>query len=311
MSVSSGVLSFDLLVAEQAAVQANKERGRELWQYDRYLFQGSDYLPPKTSKTIELLGAISSGELSISGILEGLQQANPDEQIRWTDLGGGRAVALRQMAYQYPARYDLTNIDLCDHGLDSLPYTRRRELEEKFPGIADPAHQPRFVQDDIQATQLEQPAHLLTSVENVQYLDNPLGFLANTYNQLHEGDENTKNGGVMVVTAEHRWSDNFFYPDLSDKEYDQELHPMKDFCSTLSAAGIRYAVSKGSYNPKYPDKVGPREISTLAIQRKAHTALKTDIAPIAIEANEPYYGSYKFVSYPRPTRGQAVVSVTG
>ena len=132
--------------------------------------------------------------------LEGLYAANGGRPVHWADMGGGRGLAMRQLATmpRFAGKLAMTNVDLFDYGLDGLDDDDLDYIEELSPGIADDATRPALLQADVETAVLPEPADLITSVESIQYLNNPIASISSWYNQLRDN-------GFLMIATEGAW----------------------------------------------------------------------------------------------------------
>lgn len=296
MSVGFEIPSHDALVAEQAAVQAEKFQGRLLAEYSSYIFPGQSWREPRGSAMVDFVRPIIIGDAeraTLEGVLEGLSEAKAVQPLNWVDMGGGRALPMRQLgtAPGVKSRLSMTNVDLFNFGLDGLKPDELEYLEGLAPGMTEPEAEPAFITADVETVSLLGQADIITSVEVMQYLNNPLEALANWYNQLADN-------GIMIVATEHDWASWIRYNrELGSSERDET--PAKHLLEGLSRAGINYAVTDESdwQSGVRPD-VDPNRVRTMAVQKKPGTSLRVTKPVTKVWVN-PY--NFKAAYYEAPT----------
>lgn len=207
-------------------------------------------------------------------------------------MGGGRGLALRQLALKVGKTEDLmtTNVDLFNMGVVGLNPKKRAQLEEETPGATSEAAAPRFVQADMQTVELPEPADVITAVETMQYLNDPLAAISNWYNQLAAG-------GSLIISTDHEWSDWIRYVFESGRDHTQT--PTRHLLETFDAAGIPYAATLDvDYVSGHRLTLNPNKFCTLALQKVTGTRLVVNSGVTEIRENDH---SYKGVYYePRP-----------
>jgi SAM-dependent methyltransferase len=292
MSTTFEVPGYEDLLAEQEMVQAAKFQGRMLRTYNQYIFPGQEYRIPLSSAVTDLARPLCDGDhVSLEGALEGLhKQQGAEQPIQWVDMGGGRGLAMRQ-AVLLPSLQDkleTTNVDLFNYGFDGLSEDEMAYLKEVEPDITEASASPQVLLDNAETVTLPKPADLITSVEGMQYLNNPLGALSNWYNQLNDN-------GLLIVAADHDWSSWIRYErDPADPNYKET--PTKHLLQELGAAGINYAATDEPDWESGRPALNSSDFRILAIQKKAGTAmmLNTDVEKVWINPDKykaAYYAS--------------------
>ncbi len=291
---------FDALRAEQAPVQELMNRQRRIAEYEsEYLFPSMDS-PGRSDPISELLApACADPELSLAGILRGMSVAN-QRPAHWVDKGGGYAIALRQVAAspENAGRIKTTNVDLFNLDPNDLDLINRGHLERITPGILSEAAAPQYVQANIETVHLEEEADFTTLIEVIQYLNNPLQAICNSYNQ-------TKVGGFVVASTSYfNWSTFIRYQNdeteglpVADTIHELERNEIPvAYCTVADARdGTRWRL--------------PADFRTLAIQKKAGTVLRVNIEPVLVRFGTGPYKHYKNVHYRMPPKGVLPVSV--
>lgn len=295
MSAGFEMPRHDDLLAEQALVQAEKFQSRLLGEYSSYLFPGQQDREPGTSAVVDFVRPIigKTERVTLDGVLEGLLAAAPEQSIHWVDMGGGRALPMRQCGSRvdFGQKLKMTNVDLFHTGLEGLTQSELDYLEGIAPGMTALDAEPTVIADNIETVRLPEPATIITSVEAMQYLNNPLGALANWYNQLADD-------GVMFVSAGHDWTSWMRY-NREPESADWAETPTKQLLDELSRAGIHHAATTESDWPNgVRPLVDPENIRTLALQKKPGTFLRVT-QPVARVWVNPYH--FKAVYYETPT----------
>jgi hypothetical protein len=263
--------SHDALVAEQAVVQAEKFQGRRLAEYSSYIFPGQSWREPCGSAVVDFVRPIigNTERATLDGVLEGLSEAKEDRPLIWVDMGGGRALPMRQLGSVpgVKSRLSMTNVDLFNFGLDGLKPDELEYLEGLSPGMTDPEAEPALITDNVETVSLPEPADIITSIEAMQYLNNPLEALVNWYNQLVDN-------GIMIVATGHDWASWIRY-NREPRGSERDETPVKHLLEELSRAGINYAVTGESDWPSgVRPGVDPNLVRIMAIQKKSGTLLR-------------------------------------
>ncbi|MGB2787402.1 MAG: methyltransferase domain-containing protein [Candidatus Saccharimonadaceae bacterium] len=270
------VPSRDALIAEQATVQAEKFQGRLIAEYNGYIFPGQSWREPRGSAVADFVRPIigNNERVTLDGVLEGLIEAKAGESVHWVDMGGGRALTMRQLGSMpdFKQRLKMTNVDLFDFGLEGLGPDELDYLEGLVPGMTDPSAEPTLITDNVETVQLSEPADIITSIEVIQYLNDPLEAISNWYNQLADN-------GIMLVATEHDWSGWVRYTrEPGGNERDET--PMKHLLEELTRAGINCAVTdKCDWQSGLRPDVDPDRVRIMAVQKKPGTALRV-IRPV-------------------------------
>ncbi|HSX07501.1 MAG TPA: hypothetical protein VLG11_01260 [Candidatus Saccharimonadales bacterium] len=280
------VPSYEALVAEQATVQAEKFQGRRLAAYNNQIFPGQSLREPCGSAVVDLARPIIGGaeRATLEGVLEGLSEAKAGQPVSWVDMGGGRALAMRQLGSipEVRAKLTMTNVDLFNFGLEGLEPEELAHLEGLAPGMTSPETEPILITDDVEKVMLPEPADVITSVEVMQYLNNPLATLANWYNQLADT-------GLMIVAAEHDWARWVNYEREPGSALQDET-PTKHLLEVLKQNDIQFAVTDRSdrQDGDRPD-LDPTCFRIMAIQKKPGTRLK-----VTKPVTEVWVNSYNY-----------------
>lgn len=295
MSASFEAPSHDALIAEQETVQAEKFQGRLLAEYSSYMFPGQNWREPRGSAVADFVRPFvgDTERVSLNGVLKGLIEAKAGELVNWVDMGGGRALPMRQLAStaDFSQRLKMTNVDLFNFEFDGVKPEELEYLEGLAPGMTTPDAEPTLINDNIETVQLPEPAELITSIEAIQYLNNPLQAVVNWYNQLSDN-------GLLFVAAEHDWASWIRYSrDTGSNSRDET--PVGSFLKELSRAGINYAAtSESDWASGIRPDLDPERIRILAIQKKPKSLLKVS-KPVTDVWVSPY--NFKAAYYEAPT----------
>lgn len=280
------------LKTEQGRVQEDKEQSRLLQEYDSQIFPGHEWFPIRTSPVEDFLQPYCGDDMSLQGLLNGLysMQGRP---VNWVEMGGGRGLAMRQVASQPEnfGKFNMTNVDLFDYGFKRVPPDWMEYFQKVSPGIANAAARPRLLQADMQTVQLPEPADLITSVEATHYLDDPLGAMANWYNQLNDN-------GFMIIAADRAWTDAIRFVD--EPVWDPKRpEPVNYLFDELNRQDISFAAMEQcdtQDGSRYD--VDPRRVSNLVIQKKPGTRMRINVD---LEDVGVYYRGFKASFYSLPS----------
>jgi hypothetical protein len=291
--------SFEALVAEQARVQSGKFQGRLLGEYEKYLLPGQAWLPPRGSEVADFVRPLcgENEPITLEGIFRGFSDARSGQPINWVDMGGGRALPMRQLGSQgrLPG-LRMTDVDLFDLGLDGLEPDELAYLEGLAPGMTIETANPNLIIGDVGTVRLPFLADVITSVEVVQYLDNPLGALANWYNQLADD-------GIMLVAAEHTWSEWI----RQRRTTGSSKNIARLLLGELAGANIDFAATDevGRRNGTRPER-DPGLFRTLAVRKRPGTRLRVDWPVCEVYVN-PY--DFKTVFYEAPDSDTPILEI--
>lgn len=266
-----------------------------LASYSSHIFPGQICPEPRGSAIVDFVKPIIGDveRVTLDGVLEGLSQAKAREPVIWADMGGGRGLPMRQLGSKPDSKQKLQmiNVDLFDFGLKDLKADELEYLEELAPGMTEPRAKPALITADIETVLLPEPADIITSVEAMQYLNNPLKAMVNWYNQLADN-------GIMIIATKHDWASWIRYSrDPSSSE--QHETPAKHLLRELSLAGIRYAVTyESDWQNGVRPNVDPNQIRIMAIQKKPGTLLRVTKPATEVWIN---HHNFKAVYYELPT----------
>lgn len=272
-----------LITTEQAHVQDSKHQSRLIHEYDHTIFLGTAYKPgERTSFFQEKLSdeygqTITSVETLLQAIINQKQQP-----ISWVDMGGGNSIAMRQAACDQYLRdhVQMTSVDLLLPDLTTVFQPDFDYLVKFFPFALQDEAAPTQIQESAETVTLPQKANLITAVESIQYLNDPLTAICNWYNQLADN-------GWLIIATEHKWSS---WIRLNNEEKRSDEPPAQQLVSVLHSAGIPVVTD---HDPFHPGENGPRirndEWSVMAVQKKPGTHLKLNTYPSRIWVNQHDY----------------------
>ena len=293
MTVTETASSLVQLQKEQERVQLEKFQGRQLREYNSHLFPGQIWREPRSAAISELLvdGLPVDGN-SIEGLLYGMYVARKEEVVHWADMGGGRGLSMRQLlaAPGVSAALRATNVDLFDYDLNGLDSGEIEYLEGLGRGVIDAAAKPEVVIADVETVVLPVEPDLVTSIEVVQYLNDPLRSIANWYNQLAVG-------GLMVVSSEHDIASWIRYDKAHPTQRiwsEDRPTPTAKLIEELGRCGIEHAITKSADGKNGQRIYDPNDFTALALRKKADTTLQVN-APVTEVWVNPW--DYKAVYY--------------
>ena len=293
---TSETSAFKSLVAEQEVVQATKFQGRMLEEYSQYIFPGQRWRTPRSSEITDFLRPLCLEErVSLDGVIQGLSVLKGEESVHWADMGGGRGLPMRQLANdtEKSSHLAMTNVDLFDYGLDGLDSNELTMLEKMTPGITHEAAAPYLIQADVETVTLPEPADLITSIESIQYINNPLAAISNWYNQLTDD-------GLIIISTEHDWTSWMRYRQAPNAQNSDDT-PAHYLLQAFKEAGVAYAASgEIDFENGFRPKLDPNRISNLVIKKLPDTQMVVN-SPISEVWVSPH--SYKAAYYEQPTVG--------
>jgi len=277
------------LVTEQEAVQAGKERGRLLGEYNAYIFPGQFERPSRSCRVTDFLRPLClNDEISLEGILKGVSAAN-GRPAYWVDMRSGYGLPQRQIAAN-PGKYGnvrTTQVDLLGTSLESLAAERLSELEDLEPGITSREAAPFVMRANVETVELPEPADIVTMIEGIQYLDDPLVALSNGYNQLSDG-------GLLIVAAQHKWPGRIHYAG----PYNWGETPVVHLLRALESAEIAFAATdEADYENGFRPRLYRDDLRTLVVQKRPNTQLVVKMPVEKLHVNRE---DYKRVYYQEP-----------
>ena len=275
------------LIAEQLVVQEEKNNKRDLNEYTKYIFLGQIYKNTQTSEVEAFIRKqVGRGITDIGGLLRTIHK-NINRPAYWVDMGGGHGLAQRQMLIdkKMVKIIHATNVDIIERKNREFNEEEVQYLTKKFPGIFEPETAPDFIQANIENVKLPTPADLITSVEAIQYLNDPLLAISNWYNQLSPN-------GLVIISTEHSWSN---WIRSEGTIFKGEDHPLIPLFTQLESHNIPFSFSQECYphNNLRPTTV-ERGFCNLIIKKVPNTKIEL-IASVKNVWVNPYH--YKAVYY--------------
>lgn len=285
------------LITEQERVQAEKFQSRLLEEHNGYIFPGQTWRVPRGSAVADLGRPLMDGaEVSLQAMLRGLSASAAGRQVHWVDMGGGRALPMRQLATIMPA-LRMTNVDLFNFGLGGVRPEEIDYLEALSPGMTRPEAAPFFIWDNIETVMLPEPADLITAVEVLQYLNDPLQALANWYNQLTDDR-------IMIIVGGRDWAHWIRYRRDADGR-GQHAAPAYHVLEELASNGVPFAATYADDDADgYRPLLDPGSFRILAVQKKAGTLLRVNQQVVNVWVS-PH--KFKAVYYEDPAAGSSPI----
>lgn len=292
------------LAAQQKEVQKRTHRVRDLDEYNMALFLPSLPRPEQNmsgdSSIATFCASLLGGErASLVGLLKGMAKAHPERPVRWCDMAMGSGVAMRQASRLLEldgTRVERTGVDLEDVGLSGLDRVLKRALDKEVPGTSSRAAAPHFVAGDMTNVRLPEKQDLITSVEGIQYLADPLRAFANWHNQLEDD-------GLLLVAIGSPM--RVQYPGAPMFSH-AERSPRGDMFQQLAEHGIAYERARDADPRGYRPEAGPDDWQVMIIQKKPHTSLQINAEVLTV--NQDGEGG-KSVTYALPPDGRPAVEV--
>jgi len=303
-SIPYGLLSFDEVATEQKEAQSDKCGWRTLADYNEYIFYEQDTYVSWEGPTGAILKDKSNGDedASLINVLEGIAEEK-GRPAHWADMGGGHGFAMRGLSLvcrsKDKAKPAMTHVDALVRDPNEISSVVMDITECNYPDILNPKYAPDFIQADIHTVVLEEPADVITAVEVVQYLNNPLAAIASWYNQLAED-------GALVVTSDHAWGTWNRYSE-STGPLSQQRFPIEDFIVALRRAGARCAVSSANRSPDRENPENMEKIRRLVIEKMPDTEVVINSELDYVYTNQH---DYKIPYYKTPEQGVPLVEVS-
>lgn len=270
-----------LVVKEQKKAQKDKFTGRMLDDYNNYLFPSTEWNNNERSSEVEdFLESLFGKRVANLGDLLMELFVKKGSRVSWVDMGGGRALAMRQTALTKSLRekVSMTNVDLFDYDLKGLTKRELMWLEKSYPGLVNSETKPTTIRSNMEDVRLVQKADLITSVEAIQYLNDPLAAICNWYNQLE--DE-----GLLIIATEHKWSD---WIRFKDTILDSDPSPIIPFLAELNNNNILFATTKDTYIVKSGNNLRKNgQFTNIVIQKRPGTVLQRNASVTDVWIN-PY-----------------------
>lgn len=294
--------ALDDIIDEQERLQRHKRTDRGFAEYSDALFP-TDLSAVEHIKMKRILGGFSAQATirDLGGLLDAfIERSDGEFRPHWVDLGGGNMIAQREMTRRGGVRgcmVKTTNVDVCRFPLAPGSSDNERYL----PAMAPPIHRrefPNIIEADAANAVFGGPADIVTSVFSIMYMHDPLGVMANAYNQTRAG------GLVMISTA-----DSSTYYDWTKGLHDivpDTTTPMARFFHTLKHEDIPFA----AIGCKERDEDGCATYATLIIQRVAGTVLsqRANVADVRFgDSRDLRVEGYKQVYYSSDTTESPIV----
>ncbi len=290
--------SYEALLVEQAEVQAEKFQGRTLTHYSQLIFPTQHLPKPRGSAVVDFVEPIIGkvGQVTLGVLLEGLSEAKNGQSIHWVDMGGGRALPMRQLGAKanIKSKIAMTNVDLFNYNLNGLEPDELEYLESIAPGMTDKSAEPEFISHNIETVALKSQADIITAIETMQYLNDPIGALANWYNQLADN-------GIVFIAAQHEWPD---WVRFKETNPDNDESPIKLLLEELTRTSVNYAITNEADWPNGLRPIAkPDNFRIMALQKKPGTVMRVNMPPQEVWSNNlgykaVYYGSSLEASRP-------------
>jgi len=305
MEFGRDVLNTPELIAEQAEVQAGMQRARSLEWYGEEIFLASEKTQVHRSPVTEFLGQFANRDnVRLDLMLQGMYE-DFEEPIHWADMGDGYGMALRQAAAkpELAGKLQTTGIDLFDLNIADLSRKEKLFFRLSSPACMSKGYAPRQLQANVETVQLPEPAHFISAIELVQYLDNPLACIVNWYNQLTDH-------GILAIATENPWTGSIYYKDKPGHRLMKSNLPIPRVIQELSLHAIDFAFADQS-----DDYLGNRpqadawDASSLVIQKAPGTRLELDTEVVSVGMPAPGFGFFKSVRYKAPETSDSPIRV--
>lgn len=209
------------LIKEQSEIQKDKEHERTLNDYNELIFLSDTCLSKKYFPVQDFIDQYCGpGVNEIQKLLDRTVLLR-NRPISWVDMGGGRGLAMRQINTETRKKISMTNIDLFDYDLQELNPKEKEYFEREFPGIFNPENKPELIKTNSEVINLPKKADIITSIESIQYLNNPLTAICNWYNQLTDH-------GLLIIAREVQWTGWIRFENHNPKPFDLFLNTLHD-----------------------------------------------------------------------------------
>src|SRR5882724_7622698 len=146
---------YDSLLAEQERDQAEKFQGRLLDEYNSLIFPDQNWAESERrgSAIVDFIKPLTGddGSATLEAVLQGLGETKPGQQVHWVDMGGGRALPMRQLGSMpgIDPGLQMINVDLFNVGLEGLKPSKLEYFEDLTPGMIKSEAGPTLIIDDI------------------------------------------------------------------------------------------------------------------------------------------------------------------
>jgi hypothetical protein len=284
LKVSPEGINYDgYILEEQRKDQEGKEHGRLMEHYNHLIFPFYKKKELTESNPVQdFINHYCGAEVEgLEGLFRQISLLR-ERPIVWVEMGGGRALAMRQIARLPEMRRKVLmfNIDLFDYDLKELS---KEEIESgiKYPGLFDSITKPTLIKADSETVKLPKKVDIITSIESIQYLNNPLAAICNWYNQLTDH-------GLLIIATEGYWSE------LIRSEgciYASDPTPIKPLLSILKNEKIAFEtgdISLRNFNSRV-------EFRRLMIEKKPNTKMIINSSIVKICKNPD--SAYKITFY--------------
>ena len=297
MSAKFEAPHFDVLHAEQEAVQSSKLQSRQLVGYSSYIFPGEGWCEPRSDAVTDFLRPVCLGDkVSLEDVFNGMYEAKSGEPVCWVDMGGGLGLPMRQLASNadYRNKLIMTNVDVLDLKIEELEAEEIAYLEGLAAGMTDNQNAPQYIQADAETVILTELADAITSIEAMQYLNNPLAAISNWYNQLADN-------GVLIISTEHDWTSWVRYQ-REPGEGGSDKTPTEQLLKELASKGVAHAASCESDRKRgFRPELDPGNFRNLVIQKRPGTQMVLNAAVTKVWVN-PH--NFKAVYYEESRTGE-------
>lgn len=290
--------NIEALRAEQLAVQANKRCTRTLTDYGTALWLPGDssFCQSRVSEVSSFLAgeyALKS-QVSFRSLLKSVARiAAKGSTVHWADMGCGFGVAQRTHANTVAGNnFAYTSVDILPYDLGRAEEKHIKLIKKTAPRALCPTEKVTRLLADVHTVQLPEPADIITFVQSIQYLANPLQAIAQSYNQL-------KPNGLLAIATGHTWSSNIVYG--SGGANQPQVTPTQSFIQELADKNIAYGIASrwAARENEPPFRENARTIQSLVIRKLAGTALEATMPVVEVSdaCDFPGYDGYKRAAY--------------
>jgi hypothetical protein len=281
--------SLASLSYEQELAQRGKRQNRLTVDYENRIFHSTGY-NPENDEFNNFLGDSILGAMSLDGLLCGLYETRNYDQIHWADMGCGEAKAMMQTASNANFR-QLVKMTAIDIASNLQPNRAEFSTKHQADPVANDNLNPSIIRANIEDVTLDQPANLITAIEVVQYLYNPLKTLCNWYNQLDDDS-------IAVIACGFNWSTglrkNYALGD-SEKPFGLQI------VDQLAEQGTQIITGNGMLTNNFG------EYGRMALQKIGGTKLKLNASVTGVESTPVYH--YKTVYYEADDTSRPIIEL--
>ena len=274
------------LLKEQETVQSKKLTSRTLYEYNEYLFHERDGGEYRVTEVEKLVNNEFNRKIeNINDLILAIYRRN-GRIVHWADMGGGHALAQRQVAGgQLSRNVSCTNVDLFERNDDEIRPDEAEYIAKYYGYTLTPDNKPNFIKANVENVKLPNSADIITSIESLQYLNNPLLAICNWYNQLSQN-------GLVFVSTETNWS-----PWIRS---DNRQNPLMPFLQQLEAAKILFSYSSSSYTRRHSKEERLQEgLCTLVIKKREGTTIKLLSTVDKVWANDKHQKAVYYKPHPK------------